>query len=306
MAKPKLSNTLLQGSLLERIDTRYDILRKSERIVADHLRQLAGTRIDQSITELGKTIGVSEATISRVSRALGYTGFQDMKLSMAEGAGSRSNFANIPIEIDESDSLIQTSSNLANLLSVCLQGTQRMLDGGQIEAVVAAFLAAEKIVFVGVGGAAAICQEAAHMFSKAGLDAIAYSDGYSQIIAAANLGSTSVMVGVSHTGTTQTVADALTVARENKCVTIAIISDPETAVGQAAEIALVTWNAGTPSVPLYGDFIEGRISQLFLIDLLYLGVLFKAGPKTSHHLSVTASALERYYNRVEDRNLPSP
>ena len=288
------------GSLLNRIESCYGSLRKSERIVADHLRQLSGSRMNLSITELGRTLSVSDATISRVSRALGYAGFQDMKLSMAEVAGSRSIFANIPVEIDESDSLIRTSSNLAMLLSVCLQGTQRILDSDQLETVVAAFLAAQKIVFVGVGGAAAICQEAAHLFSKAGLDAIAYSDGYSQIIAAANLDNTSVMVGVSHTGTTQTVANALTVARDNKCVTIAITSDPVSAVGKAAEITLVTWNSGTPSVPLYGDFIEGRISQLFLIDLLYLGVLFKAGPKTSRHLTATATALERYFRRVED------
>lgn len=298
-------NGLLTGSLLDRIDAGYGTLRKSERIVADQLRQLAGTRMDLSITELGRTMGVSEATISRVSRALGYAGFQDMKLSMAEGAGSRSSFANIPIEIDENDSLIQTSGSLAMLLSVCINGTQRMLDGGQLETVVAGLLAARKIVFVGVGGAAAICQEAAHLFSKAGLDAVAFSDGYSQIIAAANLDSTNVMVGVSHTGTTETVANALTVARENKCVTIAITSDPASTVGQAAEITLLTWNSITPSVPLYGDFIEGRISQLFLIDLLYLGVLFKAGPKTSRRLTATTSALERYYRQVDDRKPPA-
>lgn len=291
---------LPQGSLLNRIDASYGGLRKSERIVADHLRKVSGTRMDLSIIDLGRLLDVSEATISRLSRALGYAGFQDMKLSMAEGAGSRNGFVNIPVEIDENDSLIQTSSNLAMVLSVCLQGTQRMLDGDQVEAVVTALLAAQKIVFVGVGGAAAICQEAAHLFSKAGLDAVAYNDGYSQIIAAVNLDASSVMVGVSHTGTTDTVANALSVARENKCVTIAITSDAASVVGRAAEITLVTWNSSTPSVPLYGDFIEGRISQLFLIDLLYLGVLFKAGPKTSRHLSATASALERYFRRVDD------
>ena len=304
MTDPNPSNDLPQGSLLERIEAGYSGLRKSERIVADQLRQMAGTRIDMSITELGRHMGVSEATISRVSRALGYAGFQDMKLSMAEGAGSRNNFTNIPVEIGESDSLIQTSENLARLLSVCLHGTQRMLDAGQLETVVAALVAAQKVVFVGVGGASAICQEAAHLFSKTGLDAVAYSDGYSQIIAATNLDGTCVMVGVSHTGTTDTVANALIVARENNCVTIAITSDPDSAVGQAAEIALVTWNSSTPSVPLYGDFIEGRISQLFLIDLLYLGVLFKAGPQASRQLTATATALERYYRRGEDRNLP--
>ena len=78
-------------------------------------------------------VGVSEATVSRVSRALGYRGYPDMKLSMAEGAGSRPPFSNIPIEIDESDSLITTSGNLAVLLAANLQGTQRLLDGGRLE-----------------------------------------------------------------------------------------------------------------------------------------------------------------------------
>ena len=295
MTDPAHSITMPKGTLLNRIQERYTHLRKSERIVADYLRDHVGERLNLTITELGRTLGVSEATISRVSRALGYDGFQDLKLSMAEGAGNRSTFANIPMDIDEHDSLITTSGHLAMLLSSCLQGTQRMLDGDQMEQVVASLSKARKIVFVGVGGGAAICHEAAHLFSKAGLDAVAYSDGYSQIIAAANLTESCVMVGVSHTGTTDTVANALTVARENKATTIAITSDPNSAVGRAARITLCTWNSETPSVPLYGDFIEGRISQLYLIDLLYLGVLFNAQPETSRNLRLTSLALKKYY-----------
>ena len=41
------------------------------------LRNNAGKRLDSSITELGRNLGVSEATISRVSRALGYDGYPD-------------------------------------------------------------------------------------------------------------------------------------------------------------------------------------------------------------------------------------
>jgi len=295
MTEPSSPPPVAKGGLLHRIQDRYATLRKSERIVADYLRDHAGERLNLSITELGRLMGVSEATISRVSRALGYDGFQDLKLSVAEGAGNRNSFANIPTEIDENDSLITTSGHLAMLLSSCLQGTQRMLDGEQLEAVVAALAGAQKIVFVGVGGGAAICEEAAHLFSKAGLDAVTFSDGYSQIIAAANLGPGAVMVGVSHTGTTDTVANALKVARDNKATTIAITSDAGSAVGRAAAITLTTWNSATPSVPLYGDFIEGRISQLFLIDVLYLGVLFKAGARTSRHLRATSLALETYF-----------
>lgn len=285
----------LDGSLLERIQERYGILRKSERVVADYLRDHAGQRLDSSITELGRRLGVSEATISRVSRALGYEGYPDLKLSVAEGARPRGTFANIPVEIDVHDSLIQTSGKLLSLLMAGLEGTQRMLDAQRLEQAVEAMSHARRIIFVGVGGGAAICDEAAHLFMKAGFEAASYRDGYTQTIIAAKLTAEDVMVGISHTGTTHTVADAMRLARENGATTIAITSDAESEVAKAANVCLTTWSATQQVVPLHGDFLEGRLSQLFLVDLLYVGLLFRAGEKTAHNLRLTGTALEKHY-----------
>lgn len=289
---------LPQGNLLERIQERYGSLRKSERIVADFLRLNAGTRLDSSITELGRMLGVSEATISRVSRALGYEGYPDLKLSVAEGTRSKSEYANIPLEIDGNDSLVRTSGKLATLLIQGLEGTQRMLDAHRLEQAVEALHKARRIVFAGVGGGAAICDEAAHLFIKAGFDATSYRDGYTQTIISSNLSSEDVMVGISHTGTTVTVADAMLLARENGATTIAITSDATSAVANAGTVCLTTWGASQHAVPLYGDFLEGRLSQLFLIDLLYVGLLFRAGETTARNLRRTGAALENHYRHV--------
>jgi RpiR family transcriptional regulator, carbohydrate utilization regulator len=282
--------------LLERIQDNYGTLRKSERVVADFLRENAGVRLDSSITELGRSLGVSEATISRVSRALGYEGYPDLKLSLAEGTREdRSTLANIPIEIDENDSLVQTSGKLASLLIAGLEGTQRMLDAHRLEQAVEALHTARKIVFVGVGGGAAICDEAAHLFLKAGFDASSYRDGYTQTIVAAKLGPEDVMVGISHTGTTLTVADAMLLARENGATTIAITSDAQSDVAKAGLVCLTTKVASQQVIPLHGDFLEGRLSQLFLVDLLYVGVLFRAKEKTGKNLRLIGAALEKSY-----------
>ena len=292
------------GDLLQRIQERYETLRKSERIVADYLRENSESRLEYSITEFARILGLSEATISRVSRALGYSGYPDLKLSLAASSGRQGNskFANIPEDLEPTDTLIASSAKLANLLSRSIQGTQRMLDAQRIDACLTAIRESQNVVLIGVGGAAAICDEAAHLFIKAGLEAKAYSDGYSQIIAAANLSQDSVMIGISHTGTTAGVADALTLAREKRARTIAITSDPAASVAKAAELVLTTWNSTTPSVPLYGDFLEGRISQLFLIDLLYLGLIFDDDDSRARHLRVTADALERFYRRNGGRS----
>ena len=198
--------------LIQRIQERYSSLRKSERVVADYLREHAGTRLSYTITEFARVLNISEATISRVSRALGYAGYPDMKLSLAESAANQSGFVNIPEEIDQSDSIIATSGKLANLLGVSIHGTQRMLDAQRLEHCLKAIRDARRVVLIGVGGAAAICDEAAHLFMKAGIDARAHNDAYTQIIAAANLTPDCTLVGISHTGTTEGVANALTLA----------------------------------------------------------------------------------------------
>ena len=295
-AKPTIG-----GDFLQRVQDRYAKLRPSEQIVADYLRTHANQRLSHSITELAQIMGVSEATISRVSRALGYSGFSDMKLSLAEGAVNRTGFSNIPAELDPSDTLIGTSVKLANLLAASIQSTKASLDGEKLEQCVQSIRAARKVVLVGCGGAAAICDEAAHLFMKAGLDAASYSDGYTQIVAAANMSADSLMIGISHTGTTQNVANALQLARQTGAKTIAMTSDAASAVGQAAEIVLTAAISATPSIPLHGDFLEGRISQLFLIDVLYLGLIFQEGSNHGQHLTATADALQRYFLSTEQR-----
>lgn len=72
-----------------------------------------------------------------------------------------------------------------------------MLDAQRLEQAVEALSKARKIIFVGVGGGAAICDEAAHLFLKAGFDAASYRDGYTQTIIAAKLTQDDVVVGIS-------------------------------------------------------------------------------------------------------------
>jgi RpiR family carbohydrate utilization transcriptional regulator len=133
------------------------------------------------------------------------------------------------------------------------------------------------------------------MFLKAGFDASSYRDGYTQTIIAAKLGAEDVMVGISHTGTTKTVADAMLLARDNGATTLAITSDAQSDVAKAGLVCLTTRGASQQVIPLHGDFLEGRLSQLFLIDLLYVGVLFRAKERTSNNLRLTGEALEKHY-----------
>ncbi len=286
--------------LIQRIQNHYGELRPAERKVADYLRSNAGIRIDSSITEFARTLGVSEATISRVSRALGYNGFPNLKLSIAQESNRESTYANFPSGLEDSDTMIMLSEKLSLTLSSSIRETHRMLDTDRLEKAVQAMATASMTIFIGVGGAASVCDEAVHMLLKAGIDSKSYNDGYMQITAAATMNPQRTMVGISHTGQTETVAAALTLARSKGSKTIAITSNPSSDVAKAAEIQLITSHQNTPQ-PLYGDFLEGRICQLYLVELLYLGLMFHNGQKPRENLKATGMALERYYLRNAKR-----
>ncbi len=283
-----------RSDLLQRIQTHYGELRPAERIVADYLRNNAGTRIDSSITEFARNLGISEATVSRVSRALGYNGFPNLKLSVAQESARSTKYDNLPTGLNETDTMITLSEKLSFTLMSSLRETHRMLDEDRLEKAANAVREASLTVFVGVGGAASVCDEAVHLLLKAGIDAMSYRDGYTQIAAAATMNPTRTMIGISHTGQTETVVSALSLARSKGSKTIAITSDPNSPVAKAAEIQLITWHNSIEQ-PLYGDFLEGRICQLFLVELIYLGVLFRSGDKARDSLKATGRALERYY-----------
>ena len=158
----------VQSDLIQRIQVHYGNLRPAERIVADYLRSNAGTRLDASITEFSRTLGVSEATISRVSRALGYDGYPSLKLSVAEETKRSLYFTNLPSGLEETDSMVTLSDKLSITLANSLRETHTMLDAERLDKVVHAIANATMTVFVGVGGAASICDEAVHMLLKAG------------------------------------------------------------------------------------------------------------------------------------------
>lgn len=281
--------------LRERIQRSYGTLRRSERLVADYLSRTTGRRLDHSITDLARLIGVSEATVSRVSRALGFQGYPDMKLSIAAASNPEGGFANLPAEIAPTDSPRDISRKLASVLSRSLFETEQSTDPAKLDQCIEAMLKARKVVFMGVGGAGAICEEAEHIFLKIGIDTASYSDGYTQTVVASTLKPDCVLVAISHTGTTATLVSAVRVARQNGVRTVGITGDPASDLAGAADIVFATTRRPVRQVPFLGDFLEGRMCQLFLIDVIYLGLMFRLDATARENLDITTHALATHF-----------
>ena len=71
--------------LLDSIRTQLDSLSKSERKVALAVLDHPGQTVSQNITALAKSAQVSEPTVVRFCRTLGYDGWHEFKLKLAQG-----------------------------------------------------------------------------------------------------------------------------------------------------------------------------------------------------------------------------
>ncbi len=73
-------------------------------------------------------------------------------------------------------------------------------------------------------------------------------------------------IGISHSGSSIETAKALQLAKESGATTVALTHNPRSTISQYADWVLVN---GNRQGKLQGDSIGTKISQLFVLDLVY-------------------------------------
>ena len=79
---------MAEQSFWDMLRAKRDSLTKSGIIVADYLMQHAEDAQYLSISSLAKACGVAEATIFRFCRALGFDGYNEMKIALAKATAT--------------------------------------------------------------------------------------------------------------------------------------------------------------------------------------------------------------------------
>ena len=89
-------------NLLQHIAQSRHLLRKSELKVADHVLLDPAAVMHSSMADLAHSVGISEPTIVRFCRAIGCSGFQDLKLKLAQSLAAGASFGQFAIHEDDS------------------------------------------------------------------------------------------------------------------------------------------------------------------------------------------------------------
>ena len=275
-----------EPSSLLKIKGAYSVFRKAERRIADAILQNPEEVINLSITELAERSDVSESTVVRFCKTLGYKGYYELKISIARELIISPQQIYEEINLNDTVATVKNKVFQSNILA--LQDTIKILKDQELERAVEAIGAARMVVFYGMATSAAVALDSAHKFLRINIQSVSYSDNHMQAISAALLGKEDVAIGISHSGGSKDVVDALRIARQNGATTICITHHTKSPITKVADIRLYT---AARENALRSDAMTSRIAQLSILDVLYVSVALKRYDESLRSIEKTNEAL---------------
>lgn len=252
----KMAKTILN------IKAKYNTLGNTDKKIADFLMNNPGAVLSMFITELAAQCDTSEAAIVRFSKKMGFSGYHQLKLSLAQESDMRP----VSENITENDCAYDIFGKVCEDIFCSLEKTKRALDAKNLQTCCEKILSADKILICGLGNSASVATDAAHKMLRLGLNACAYTDNHMQAIAAAHTTNKSVMIGISHSGRSKDILDAMKIAREQGAFCTALTGAEKSPLHKAADIVLRTVSDET-NYRILG--LSSRIAQLAIIDTVY-------------------------------------
>lgn len=260
-------NSVISHKCLVKINAVYKSLKSAEMKAIDYLLTHPMEFANNTIVDLAAEAGCSEATIVRVARKLGFSGYVELKGALLRTKNDRDVLYE---EISSDDSEIDVVRKVFQTSIQAISDTLNIIDISQYELAVKALRNAGKILFVGAGDASTVAMTGCYKFSRVGINSIFSQDYDIQLISASQMKKGDVVVAISHSGRTKTVIDVVRTAKNEGATIISITNFPMSTLSKLSGISLIT---AAYVKNLIGEIMTKRIPALCIIESLYISLV---------------------------------
>lgn len=267
-------------SISYQIRRKYSTLRKSEKKVGDYVlaHEIFCRKI--SLDELAKRSGVSQPTVMRFVKALGYKGYKEFQFRLLEESSQVTNqeqyvMHGYSMNPNESIRMIPT-----RVVATSVKTIEDMLKSIEIDAFEKALQLlgeARHIMISCVENSSATAKDLMTKMLYLGLDCRYDEDYYIQQIVAASYDKRDVVIGISYSGQSKDTIAVMKEAKKAGASTICITNFKDSHIHKWSDIVLCS----SQEQWMYGDSIFSRTTQMVLNDMIYMGLL------TMHYESYT-------------------
>lgn len=250
-------------TVIDRLQREIEELPNALARIAKYILENPEKVLRQSVAELGEFSGSGEASIVRLCRQVGFTGFRDFKLALAADLGRPA--APVSGDADADGGLQALHTSMAQSLDKAYSRS----DLKTLDAVAEKLSAARRIDLYGAGMSGLITEMLAYRLLRAGLTVQMFRDANMAHELANGLGPDCVAVAFSVSGLTLDTLQFVKAAALAGATTVAITNRARSPLGEAAQFTLQTARVHDGAI---GGTLATVTGQIFVIEALMLSL----------------------------------
>ena len=251
-----------------RIKEYNDSYTPTEKLIAEYI--LENDVLQDSAQVLGEKTNTSAAAIIRFSKKIGFKGFSDLKMNLAQSTKEEKQEVDLIFDVnDDIGTLVEKGCRL-NMNTVLK--TYQLINIDTLEASIDLLNDASTIYLFGVGGSSVIDLDIYQKLMRIGKKVIYNPDLHVQMTFTQSMDQNDAALIISYSGSTTGLVDVAKVLHEKQIPFISI-----TQINSNPISKLSTYSLKVPSEEkaLRIGAISSRISSFVITDLLYYGVFKK-------------------------------
>lgn len=268
-----------RGKILDTIGALHNSLTKTEKKIATAILARPDLLNQCSLSEVASQLDVGEATFIRFCRTLGFKGYTDFKLDLAIELATqdRANRVLLDTDVSERDTPKEIAVKLQASLNNVITETLNLLNFDELKRVSEAIRNAKRTILYGVGSSGLTAEDFKFKLMRIGYPIDAVTNNHFMYMQAALMREGDVAIGISHTGYSEETYKALKLAKENGAITVALTHNLRSPITTVADYVLVN---GNRQGHIQGDSLGTRMTQLFVLDLVYM-LIVQANPASA-------------------------
>ena len=270
----------------ELLQQRQGQLTRSGHAVADYLLQHADEAQYLSISSLARECNVAEATVFRFCRALGFEGYHEMRIALAQA-----NATGALVNQHEPEPGATTASlceHASGLFLTAINGTQNSLSPEAVEQAVDLMRAARQVFCLGQGGSMLLANDICARFASLSTKFRTSGDSHLQLLTASLMNEADVVLFVSYSGATRDMMETLRTAKAAGAKIILLTHYEDSPGALLADVVLL---CGAQESPLDSGSIPIKVAVLYVGEVLVLRYILDSPEQANTAQELTSEVL---------------
>ena len=282
----------MKNELILKIEEQYADMRASEQKAADYVMKHMDRIPKMSLGKIASECKVSEPTVLRMVKALGYQGLREFRTAVISALAVTKEEHQNPVlygySLNKEDKVQDIPRKVVTTTAKILEENLKNISIKTYENVIRAIKNARMIDIYSVENSNVIAKDLLTKLLYLGFQCRHMEDTYHQRIAASNLTRDDVAIGISYSGCSEDTIKAMKAAKKSGATTIAITNFKDSVISKYADLLICT----SQDQLFYGDAIFSRTSQLVLVDMIYMGLITSDYDKYAKSLDQSAKVMK--------------